>query len=213
MLSLLERYPDHRPAFLNVAQGSLYEIPTMAHTVLRLVRLGDVFRAEPRSGRHFPRPAPPGRGNTGSTPPRPHPYKFVDTAHPQHCLRLFHRGINRQEIECKVFGGASAMFAEEILRGPAQRGKTAFVTLAELGLRIAASNVGGRQRAQDRLCHRTGEIFVACSTTRPKTAPALRAERTSHASHHPVQGTLTDTSQRMPSLMRKSGLARDSSMV
>ena len=83
----------------------------------------------------------------------------MDTAIQNIVARLFHRGVGRHEIECKVFGGASALFAEEMSVGR-RNVETAFVTLAELGLRVAASNVGGERGRKIVFTTRTGEIFV-----------------------------------------------------
>ena len=69
------------------------------------------------------------------------------------------RGVACSEIECKVFGGASALFAEEISVGR-KNVETAFATLSELGLRVAASNVGGVAGRKIVFSTSTGEIFV-----------------------------------------------------
>jgi len=158
MQDLLERYPDHRPAFLNVGQGGIYESPTIAHTVLGSCVSVTFFV--------------PGRGLAGIFhallpraeeyrlhDPESSPYKFVDTAIRTLFARLERRGISRYEIECKVFGGASALFAEEMSVGR-RNVETAFSTLAELGLRVAASNVGGERGRKIVFATGTGEIFV-----------------------------------------------------
>jgi chemotaxis protein CheD len=91
--------------------------------------------------------------------PMTSPYKFVDSAIQNMAARLQHRGVGRHEIECKVFGGASALFAEEMSVGR-RNVETAFHTLAELGLRVAASNVGGERGRKIVFASGTGEIFV-----------------------------------------------------
>lgn len=158
MQALLDRFPGHTLAFLNVAQGNVYNQPTMAHTVLGSCvavtfyvpshGLAGIFHALlPRAGEY----------RLHGTEPTP--YKFVDSAIAAIVHRLERRGVRRGEIECKVFGGASALFAEDMSVGR-RNVETAFVTLAELGLRIAASNVGGDRGRKIAFATRTGEIFV-----------------------------------------------------
>jgi chemotaxis protein CheD len=158
MQELLERYPDHRQKFLNVGQGGIYDTPTMAHTVLGSCvsvtffvpkrGLAGIFHALlPRSEEYR------------LHDPQTSPFKFVDTAIQNIAARLFRRGVGRHEIECKVFGGSSALFAEEMSVGR-RNVETAFLTLAELGLRVAASNVGGERGRKIVFTSGTGEIFV-----------------------------------------------------
>lgn len=158
MQGLLDTYPDHRLKFLNVGQGGIFECPTMAHTVLGSCVsvtffvpsrcLAGIFHALlPRAEEY--------RLHDQDTSP----YKFVDTAIRTIFARLDRRGITRTEIECKVFGGASALFAEEMSVGR-RNVETAFNTLAELGLRVAASNVGGERGRKIVFATGTGEIFV-----------------------------------------------------
>jgi len=158
MQSLLDRYPDHRQAFLNVGQGGLYEIPTMAHTVLGSC-VSVTFFVPSRGLAGIFHALLPRAEEYRLHAPEATPYKFVDTAIQNIVARLFHRGVGRHEIECKVFGGASALFAEEMSVGR-RNVETAFVTLAELGLRVAASNVGGERGRKIVFTTRTGEIFV-----------------------------------------------------
>uniref|UniRef100_I2PYH4 Probable chemoreceptor glutamine deamidase CheD n=1 Tax=Desulfovibrio sp. U5L TaxID=596152 RepID=I2PYH4_9BACT len=175
MLGLIDRFPDHNLAFLNVAQGGLYDRPTMAHTVLGSCVSVTFFA--PRHGLaaifHALLPR--------STEYRLHapettPYKFVDTAITTLVHRLAHRGVRPCDIECKVFGGASALFAEEMSVGR-RNVETAFATLADLGLRIAASNVGGERGRKIVFASSTGEIFVRLLNNNAGTANGRTACR------------------------------------
>ena len=158
MQGLLERFPDHQTAFLNVAQGILVNKPTLAHTVLGSCVSVTFFA--PRQGLSaifhalLPRAADYRLHSPGDTP-----YKFVDTAIVTLVHRLEHRGVRLGDIECKVFGGASALFAEDMSVGR-RNVETAFATLADLGLRVAASNVGGERGRKIVFSSSTGEIFV-----------------------------------------------------
>lgn len=158
MLGLLDRFPDHELTFLNVAQGGVFDRPTVAHTVLGSCVSVTFFA--PRHGLSaifhalLPRSAEYRLHTPDATP-----YKFVDTAITTLVQRLGHRGVRPCDIECKVFGGSSALFAEEISVGR-RNVETAFATLAELGLRVAASNVGGERGRKIVFASSTGEIFV-----------------------------------------------------
>ncbi len=158
MQGLLDRFPDHALAFLNVAQGGLYDRPTMVHTVLGSCVSVTFFA--PRHGLSAIFHALlPRAGEYRLHAPEAAPYKFVDTAITTLAHRLMHRGVRPAEIECKVFGGASALFAEELSVGR-RNVETAFTTLADLGLRVAASNVGGERGRKIVFASSTGEIFV-----------------------------------------------------
>lgn len=158
MQGLLERYPGHELAFLNVAQGMVFERPTMAHTVLGSCVAVTFF--VPRRGMSglfhalLPKACEYRLHNPELTP-----YKFVDTAIETMVHRFNLRGVHSQEIECKVFGGSTALFAEEISVGR-RNVEAAFDTLAVLGLRVAASNVGGPRGRKIVFASGTGEIFV-----------------------------------------------------
>lgn len=158
MQGLLERYPDHALAFLNVAQGGVYERPTMAHTVLGSCVAVTFFAARRGVAGIFHALLPKASEYRIHTM-EPTPYKFVDSAITAIVRRLELRGVPTHEIECKVFGGASALFAEELSVGR-RNVEVAFATLSELGLRVAASNVGGERGRKIVFATGTGEIFV-----------------------------------------------------
>ena len=159
MQALLERYPDHEPAFLNVSQGGMYERPTMAHTVLGSCVSVTFYVPSRGLAAIFHALLPRASEYRLHDRLEPTPYKFVDSAIETMFARLCRRGVTRQEIECKVFGGASALFSEEMSVGR-RNVETAFSTLANLGLRVAASNVGGERGRKIVFASRTGEIFV-----------------------------------------------------
>jgi len=158
MQGLLDRFPNHKIAFLNVAQGILVDKPTVAHTVLGScvsvtffaprVGLGAIFHALLPKASEYRLHAPDQT-----------PYKFVDTAIELLVARFVRRGVPLHDIECKVFGGASALFAEEMSVGR-KNVEVAFATLSDLGLRVAASNVGGDAGRKIVFSTSTGEIFV-----------------------------------------------------
>ena len=158
MQGLLDRFPDHQTAFLNVAQGLLVNKPTLAHTVLGSCVSVTFFA--PRQGLAaifhalLPRSSDYRLQAPGDTP-----YKFVDSAIHTLAARFSRRGVSFAEIECKVFGGASALFDAEISVGR-KNVEIAFATLSDLGLRVTASNVGGAAGRKIVFSTSTGEILV-----------------------------------------------------
>ncbi|KHK00655.1 chemotaxis protein CheD [Desulfovibrio sp. TomC] len=158
MQGLLDRFPDHKIAFLNVAQGILVDCPTMAHTVLGSCVSVTFFAPRHGLGAIF-HALLPRAGEYRLHDPVDSPYKFVDTAINVLVSRFIRRGVKLSHIECKVFGGASALFAEEMSVGR-RNVETAFATLSDLGLRVAASNVGGEAGRKIVFSTSTGEIFV-----------------------------------------------------
>lgn len=86
-------------------------------------------------------------------------YRYVDTAIMKIYKKLAATGVKQQNIECKIFGGASAMFNEEMSVGP-RNVKTAFDVLASIPLRVTATNVGGQNGRKIVFASHTGEVFV-----------------------------------------------------
>jgi len=158
MQGLIDRYPDHASAFLNVAQGGVYNRPTLAHTVLGSC-VSVTFYVPARGLSGIFHALLPKATEYRLHVPEATPYKFVDTAIASIVQRLLRRGAALTEIECKVFGGSSALFAAE--RSVGRRNvETAFAVLDSLGLRVAASNVGGERGRKIVFASGTGEIFV-----------------------------------------------------
>ncbi len=94
----------------------------------------------------------------------PEPYKYVDTSIV--CmLREFNvRGIVRDEIQVKLFGGAH-MFAEENLRRKhmtvgSKNLETAIKMLETEGLRLQSYNIGGLYGRKIHFYTHTGEVFI-----------------------------------------------------
>lgn len=158
MQGLLDRFPGHRTMFLNVAQGILVDKPTLAHTVLGSC-VSVTFFVPSRGMSAIFHALLPRAADYRLHDPCDSPYKFVDSAIQTLAARFNRRGVALSEIECKVFGGASALFDEGISVGR-KNVETAFETLSTLGLRVAASNVGGPAGRKIIFSTTTGEIFV-----------------------------------------------------
>lgn len=158
MQGLLDRFPDHKLRFLNVAQGILVDCPTVAHTVLGSCVSVTFFAPKAGLAAIF-HALLPRAAEYRLHAPEQAPYKFVDTAIALLAARFARRGVAFSDIECKVFGGASALFAEEISVGR-KNVEAAFAALSNLGLRVAASNVGGDAGRKIVFSTSTGEIFM-----------------------------------------------------
>ncbi len=158
MKRIFDRYPDAKQKFLMVAEGGVFMEPTAISTVLGSCvtvtfhcpsqRIGAAFHALlPRFDEYeYKHP-------TGLF------YRYVDSAIKRTCDKLFARGVKKQDIECKIFGGSSAMFQHEISVGP-RNVQVAYETLASLSLRITASNVGGIKGRKIVFISHTGEVYV-----------------------------------------------------
>ena len=158
MQGILDRFPGHKLHFLNVGQGVLVNTPTLAHTVLGSCVSVTFFAPRAGLGALFHALLPRASEYRLHTPDQT-PYKFVDTAIQLLVARFARRGVPLTDIQCKVFGGASALFAEEMSVGR-KNVEVAFATLSDLGLRVAASNVGGDAGRKIVFSTSTGEIFV-----------------------------------------------------
>lgn len=166
---ILQRFPDIRQHFLLIAEGRTFASPTAVHTVLgscvsvtfhcQRLGLGAMFHAL------LPRAADYREKNVST-------YRYVDTAVTSLWHRLSVLGVDRNEVQCKILGGANALMNDEYACGQ-KNALVAFETLAELGLRVVASNVGGRFGRKALFLSHTGEVFVKTLNQQPPRKPGL----------------------------------------
>lgn len=158
MKKLLDRFPDIASQYLLVAEGGVYEQPTAVQTVLGSCVSVTFFSPKRRIGGIFhalmPRRSEYERIDTGAPA-----FRYVDTAIEAVSKRLFQLGVKQQDVECKIFGGANAMFQHELSIGP-KNVRVAFESLASYPLRIAATNVGGNAGRKILFFTHTGEVYV-----------------------------------------------------
>jgi chemotaxis protein CheD len=158
MKRILDRYPDIATRYLLVAEGGVYAKPTAVTTVLGSCVTVTFHCPRQRMGAAFhallPRQADYERDTPGIQV-----FRYVDTAVAAICDKLAQLGVRRQDIACKIFGGANAMFQHEISVGP-KNVQAAFETLAGFPLRITATNVGGNQGRKLLFITHTGEVFI-----------------------------------------------------
>lgn len=158
MKNLLERFPGIATRYMLVAEGGVFREPTAVQTVLGSCVTVTFYSPRQRVGAMFhalmPRQVEYERGAAQEAP-----FKYVDSAIEACCRKLFALGVHKQDLECKIFGGASAMFKHEISIGP-RNVQTAYETLAAIPLRVAASNVGGSLGRKLLFISHTGEVYV-----------------------------------------------------
>ncbi|MDQ7832252.1 MAG: chemotaxis protein CheD [Desulfovibrionaceae bacterium] len=158
MRELVNLYPDLESVYLLVAQGGVYERPTLVQTVLgscvsvaffsRQAGMGGIFHALLPHSADYEKVL-----TTGNR------YRYVDAAVAAVAASLERRGVDLSETECKVFGGASALFQGEV--GVGQKNVlAAYEALARHKLRVTASHVGGERGRKLVFFSHTGEVFV-----------------------------------------------------
>ncbi len=158
MKKLFDKFPGIANHYLLVAEGKVYTVPTLVQTVLgscvsvtfhcRDTGIGAMFHALLPSMDAYAKPAD-----------EEDVFRYVDSAITRIYSRLRAVGLKQQNIECKIFGGASAMFREEMSVGP-KNVKIAFDVLASIPLRVTATNVGGANGRKIVFASHTGEVFV-----------------------------------------------------
>lgn len=158
MKTILERFPGITNQYMVVAEGGVYEKPTAVQTVLGSCVSVTFFSPRHHIGAMFhalmPKRSEYDRLDAGDSP-----YRYVDSAIEKICTRLFALGLKQQDLECKIFGGANAMFQHEISIGP-KNVRMAFDTLAGYPLRVTATNVGGTSGRKLFFISHTGEVYV-----------------------------------------------------
>lgn len=174
MRELVNLYPDLDSVYLLVAQGGVYERPTMVQTVLgscvsvvfysRDCGFGGLFHALlPRSADYEKVLLPGNR------------FRYVDAAVDALAGALTRRGADLSEVECKVFGGAGALFQGE--SGVGQKNVlAAYEALARHRLRVTASHVGGDRGRKLVFFSHTGEVFVKYLGQAATSGPSCRLE-------------------------------------
>ncbi|MCX7713067.1 MAG: chemotaxis protein CheD [Chthoniobacterales bacterium] len=88
------------------------------------------------------------------------PAMFVDTGVPLLLQSMLDAGAKRENIRCKVFGGAQLLSADEFFRIGAQNVDAFYKISKELGLKVDVWEVSGRVNRTIRLLNRTGEVCV-----------------------------------------------------
>jgi len=162
MKNFLISHPELEQYYLLIAQGQIFLRPAAVVTVLGSCvsvtfhspkrKIGGIFHALlARSGDYV------------SKSPPEDPFRFVATGIHTLWAELLRMGVDRKEVECKIFGGANALLDGEMAVGK-KNALTAFETLAELGLRVLASHVGGDRGRKLLFLPHTGEVYMKTLT-------------------------------------------------
>lgn len=88
------------------------------------------------------------------------PAMFVDTGVPLLLNAMLDAGARRENLVCKVFGGAQLLSADKFFRIGAQNVDAFYELSRELGLKVDVWEVSGRVNRTIRLLVRTGEVSV-----------------------------------------------------
>ncbi len=129
--------------YLLVGQGGLFSTPTLVQTVLGSCVSVTLFSPTLRWGGIFHALLPRRSDFVGRTENGDH-FRYVDSSI-WYLLRQFTRaGIASHSLECKVFGGASPLHRALENSTGERNVETALAVLAEAGLKVMASSVGGK---------------------------------------------------------------------
>ncbi len=159
MKKLLDKFPGSANHFILVAEGKVFTVPTLVQTVLGSCVSVTFHCRDTGIGAMFHALLPNMADYAKTKVDQEETFRYVDTAIMRIYQRLTNIGLKQQNIECKIFGGASAMFKEEMSVGP-RNVKAAFEVLASIPLRVTATNVGGQNGRKIVFASHTGEVFV-----------------------------------------------------
>lgn len=153
-------------AYLKVGEGGIYEMPCVVKTVLGSCVSVSFFSSAHCVGGMF-HALLPGTGLSTVGLPSNEKYRFVGPAIEHICNEMFNKGIRRDQIETKVFGGASVM--QSGFNVGRRNVEEAYSILEKLHLRVVASNVGGEFGRKLLFRTDTGEVFLKRLSNRSVT--------------------------------------------
>ena len=128
--------------YMLVGQGGVYKTPTLIQTLLGSCVSVTMYCAKYRWGGMF-HALLPRLGDFTIKKVRGDHFRYVDTSI-WYLLREFARaGISPASLECKVFGGASPLHHHGDSSAGKRNAQAALEILAEEGIDVAASSLGG----------------------------------------------------------------------
>ncbi len=143
---------------LGIGEGGLFHEPAQVHVLLGSC-VAVTFHSPARAMGGTFHALMPVRAELADRDPAASPFKYVDSAIDRLCQDLLRRQIRPDELQVKVFGGANSLTLGEIGMGM-KNVRTAFAALAERGLRVATSSVGGTRGRKLVFLPHTGEVFM-----------------------------------------------------
>jgi len=130
--------------FLKIAEGRLYQSPTLVQTVLGScvsvtmfcpqLRCGGIFHALLPCIDDFSKPENSKDCDT---------FRYVDSSIWNMLKKFDESGVSAKNLECKVFGGSSSLYCNNGPSPGSRNVKVAMEVLAEAGATVLASSVGG----------------------------------------------------------------------
>lgn len=142
--------------FLKPGELAVTEVPTRVSTVLGSCVAVTFFNRRLQYGAICHAMLPHGRGDIS--------FKYVDGAFDYMLGRFALAGIERHEIEVKLFGGADVLPKSESQYAPLSVGRQNIVAAKALieqeGLQLQASNVGGPLGRKIHFFTHTGEVLL-----------------------------------------------------
>ena len=158
MKSIFARYPHCERVRLSIAEGGVYERPTAVSTVLGSCVAVTFHCPQEKIGATF-HAVFPYWSNHKQSAVNTNPYKFVDSAIITILRLLFEKGVSRDNITAKVFGGASGQFRGQMVPGEVNV-NAAFEVLSAERIHVDASDIGGVHGRNIIFITSTGEVFV-----------------------------------------------------
>jgi len=128
--------------YLLVGQGGIYATPTLVQTVLGSCVSATMYCAKYRWGGIF-HALLPRIGDFSGSRTRGDQYRYVDSSIWSLLREFAKAGISAKSLECKVFGGASPLHQNCDASAGNRNVKVAMEVLAEEGVTVSASSVGG----------------------------------------------------------------------
>lgn len=158
MSSIAQKYPDHKKIHMLIADGYILDKPTLVSTVLGSCVSVTFHCPEKKIGAifHAILPVMPEKEKEMWVKNN---YRYVDSSIRHILWALNRRGVKPEQIEAKVFGGAQVNSGGGNSPGMTNI-RVAVEILAELNIKILASDVGGRRGRNLIFVSDTGEVFV-----------------------------------------------------
>ena len=128
--------------YLLVGQGGIYSSPTLVQTVLGSCVSVTMYCAKYRWGGIF-HALLPRIGDFSGSRGNGDQYRYVDSSIWSLLREFAKSGISAKSLECKVFGGASPLHQHCDTSAGNRNVKVAMEVLAEEGVTVSASSVGG----------------------------------------------------------------------
>jgi len=143
--------------YLIIGEGEIFEKPTRVHTVLGSCVAVTFYCPRKKIGALFHALLP--QKDQHRKQVTANPFVCVDSAITYICRALFRRGIKREHIEAKIFGGAQVLLPGEISVG-ANNSTVARETLNRYNIRVVDSHIGGRQSRKIIFLSHTGDVSL-----------------------------------------------------